>query len=197
MQASTPDGTAVPVTAPAEPAAQAAAPATPATPKSVLAPAAPAAAEAVGKVEPPPYKRKLQELQSQLKSLAEAKAAQAVEQEQARRSAMSEREKLEEDRKALQAERDALRQARRKDALNKLGVLEKAAALVPDVDPIDPAGAQALERWAAENPEFVRRAEPQGTAYAVPEGSKLAKILSGAEKSAMISREGLRKLLGG
>lgn len=197
MQASTPDGTAVPVTAPAEPAAQAAAPATPAQPKSVLAPTAPAAAEAAAKAEPPPYKRKLQELQSQLKSLAEAKAAQAVEQEQARRSALSEREKLEEDRKALQAERDSLRQARRKDAMSKLGILEKAAALVPDVDPIDPAGAQALERWAHENPEFVRRADPLGTPYAAPEGSKLARILSGAEKSAIISREGLRKLLGG
>lgn len=196
MQASTPDGTAVPVTATAEPAAQAAAPATP-TQKSVLAPSAPAPSEATGKAEPPPYKRKLQELQTQLKSLAEAKAAQVVEQEQARRSALSERDKLEEDRKALQAERDALRQARRKDAMSKLGILEKAAALVPDVDPIDPAGAQTLERWAAENPEFVRRAEPHGTAYTVPEGSKLAKILSGAEKSAMISREGLRKLLGG
>jgi Skp family chaperone for outer membrane proteins len=162
-------------------------------PKSVLAPAVakPAAPE------PPAYKARLQALQTQLKELSAMKAEQAKAADDSRRSALSEREKLEEDRKALQAERDALRQTRRKDAMAKLGILEKAAALAPDVDPADPTGAATLEAWAKDNPEFVRRADPQTTPYDAPQGSRLARILTGAEKSPLISRDGLRKLLGG
>lgn len=180
---------AVDTTAPAVPQAAE----QPNQPKSVLAPAVakPSAPE------PPAYKQRLQALQTQLKELSAMKAEQAKASEESRRSAMSEREKLEEDRKALQAERDALRQTRRKDAMSKLGILEKAAALVPDVDPADPTGAAALEAWAKDNPEFVRRADAQSTPYDVPQGSRLARILTGAEKSPLISRDGLRKLLGG
>jgi hypothetical protein len=180
---------AVDTTAPAVPQAAE----QPNQPKSVLAPsvAKPAAPE------PPAYKQRLQALQTQLKELSAMKAEQAKASEESRRSAMSEREKLEEDRKALQAERDALRQTRRRDAMSKLGILEKAAALVPDVDPADPTGAAALEAWAKDNPEFVRRADAQSTPYDVPQGSRLARILTGAEKSPLISRDGLRKLLGG
>jgi predicted secreted protein len=180
---------AVDTTAPAVPQAAE----QPNQPKSVLAPAVakPAAPE------PPAYKQRLQALQTQLKELSAMKAEQAKASEESRRSAMSEREKLEEDRKALQAERDALRQTRRKDAMSKLGILEKAAALAPDVDPADPTGAAALEAWAKDNPEFVRRADAQSTPYDVPQGSRLARILTGAEKSPLISRDGLRKLLGG
>ena len=181
--------------APAEAPAQAAvaAPAAAAPAQSVLAPK-PVKIDAP---EPPAYKAKLQGLQTQLRELSALKTQQAAAAEQARLDAMSERERLAAERAALDAEKSALRTSRRKDALNKLGILEKAAALVPDVDPADPEGARTLEAWARDNPEFVRSSQPQTAAYAAPEGSRLAKILSGQEKSAIISREGLRKLLGG
>lgn len=139
----------------------------------------------------------LSTLKAQLAELMQAKQAADAAADEARRNALSEKERVEEDRKALEAEKSKLKSERRRDALSKLGVLEKAAALAPDVDPSDPAGAKALEDWAKANPEFVKRAEAQSYAYDTPKGSNLGKILSGEMKSPIISRDGLRKLLGG
>lgn len=145
----------------------------------------------------PDLAAELTALKEQLASLTAAKAAADEAAEQARRERLSEQERVAEDRKALEAEKARLKAERRKDALGKLGVLEKAAALAPDVDPSDPSGAKALEDWARANPEFVRSTTPTSTPYDAPKGSNLGKILSGEMKSPIISREGLRKLLGG
>lgn len=136
-------------------------------------------------------------LKEQLAVLTAAKAKADADAEEIRRQRLSEQERLAEDRKAIEAERSKIKAERRKDALGKLGVLEKAAALAPDVDPNDPSGAKALEDWAKANPEFVRKSENKSYAYEAPKGSNLGKILSGEMKSSIISREGLRKLLGG
>lgn len=148
-------------------------------------------------VAAPDLAAELVTLKEQLATLTAAKAAADAAAEEARRERMSEQDRVAEDRKALEAERNKLKSERRKDALGKLGVLEKAAALAPDVDPSDPAGAKQLEDWAKANPEFVRTTIPTSTPFDAPKGSNLGKILSGEMKSPIISREGLRKLLGG
>lgn len=148
-------------------------------------------------VAAPDLAAELVTLKEQLATLTAAKAAADAAAEEARRERMSEQDRVAEDRKALEAERNKLKSERRKDALGKLGVLEKAAALAPDVDPSDPAGAKQLEDWAKANPEFVRATIPTSTPFDAPKGSNLGKILSGEMKSPIISREGLRKLLGG
>lgn len=148
-------------------------------------------------VAAPDLAAELNSLKEQLATLSAAKAAADAAAEEARRERLSEQERVAEDRKALEAEKNKLKTERRKDALSKLGVLEKAAALAPDVDPSDPSGAKQLEDWAKANPEFVRTPLPSGTPYDAPKGSNLGKILSGEMKSPIISREGLRKLMGG
>lgn len=145
----------------------------------------------------PDLAAELTALKEQLASLTAAKVAADEAAEQARRERLSEQERVAEDRKALEAEKSKLKSERRKDALTKLGVIEKAAALAPDVDPSEPSGAKALEDWAKANPEFVRLAVPTSTPYDAPKGSNLGKILSGEMRSPIISREGLRKLMGG
>jgi len=148
-------------------------------------------------VAAPDLAAELVTLKEQLATLTAAKAAADAAAEEARRERLSEQDRVAEDRKAIEAERNKLKSERRKDALGKLGVLEKAAALAPDVDPSDPAGAKQLEDWAKANPEFVRTSIPTSTPFDAPKGSNLGKILSGEMKSPIISREGLRKLLGG
>jgi hypothetical protein len=148
-------------------------------------------------VAAPDLAAELVTLKEQLATLTAAKAAADAAAEEARRERLSEQDRVAEDRKVIEAERNKLKSERRKDALGKLGVLEKAAALAPDVDPSDPAGAKQLEDWAKANPEFVRTSIPTSTPFDAPKGSNLGKILSGEMKSPIISREGLRKLLGG
>lgn len=145
----------------------------------------------------PDVTSEIDSLKSQLAELLQAKAAADAAADEARRNALSEKERIAEDKKAIEAERAKIKAERRKDALSKLGVIEKAAALAPDVDPSDPAGAKALEDWAKANPEFVRSAAPVSSPFDAPKGSNLGKILSGEMKSPIISRDGLRKLLGG
>lgn len=139
----------------------------------------------------------LHQLKAQLAELMTAKQQADKAAEEARKASLTESERLAEEKRALDAERNKLKLERRKDALVKLGVLEKAAALAPDADPTDPAGAKALEDWAKANPEFVRKADTTSFAYDAPKGSNLGKILSGEAKSPIISVAGLRKLLGG
>ena len=125
------------------------------------------------------------------------KAEQVKASEEAARAKMSDAQKLEADRAALAAKEKALKDRSRREALAKLGVIEKAHQWAPDVDPADPAGAKALEDWAKANPELIKRAEITGHSYAAPPKSALGQILSGERSSPLMSAGWARKLLGG
>jgi len=125
------------------------------------------------------------------------KAEQVKASEEAARAKMSDAQKLEADRAALAAKEKALKDRSRKEALAKLGVIEKAHQWAPDVDPADPAGAKALEDWAKANPELVKAPETQGHSYAAEPRSALGQILSGEKKSPLMSGKWARRLLGG
>ncbi len=113
---------------------------------------------------------------------------------------LTDAQRAEKERKDWQAQVDAdrakLKQDRRGLALDKLGVLPKFQAFAPDVDPTEPAGAAALEKWAKDYPEMVSRPAPPAQPVDVPEGSMLHKILTGAAKSPFMTTDGFRRLLG-
>lgn len=113
---------------------------------------------------------------------------------------LTEAQRAEKERKEWQAQVDAdrakIKQERKSLALSKLGVLPKFQAFAPDVDPADPAGAAALEKWAKEYPEAVATKVQPAQPADVPEGSMLHKILTGAAKSPFMTREGFARLLG-
>lgn len=129
--------------------------------------------------------------------LAEREASKAAA-EAARLAGLSDAEKLAEERQGLAKEREALTNERRVSALDKLGVQPKYRTFAPQVDPADPAGALALDKWAKENPELLTpRAGPGQPPPQAPEGSMLAKVLSGQVRHPFMSATGLSKLLGG
>jgi hypothetical protein len=129
--------------------------------------------------------------------LAEREASKAAA-EAARLAGLSDAEKLAEERQGLVKEREALTNERRVSALDKLGVQPKYRTFAPQVDPADPAGALALDKWAKENPELLTpRAGPGQPPPQAPEGSMLAKVLSGQVRHPFMSATGLSKLLGG
>jgi hypothetical protein len=129
--------------------------------------------------------------------LAEREASKAAA-EAARLAGLSDAEKLAEERQGLVKEREALTNERRVSALDKLGVQPKYRTFAPQVDPADPAGALALDKWAKENPELLTpRAGPGQPPPQAPEGSMLAKVLSGQVRHPFMSATGLGKLLGG
>lgn len=132
-----------------------------------------------------------------LKAEADAAKAAAKAAEDAK---LTDAQRVEKERKDWQAQVDAdrakLKQDRRNLALEKLGVLPKFARFAPDVDPTDPAGAAALEKWAKDYPEMVSRPAPPAQPVDVPEGSMLHKILTGAAKSPFMTTDGFRRLLG-
>lgn len=134
---------------------------------------------------------------AKLAELETWKAEQAKAAEEAARAKMSDAQKLEADRAALAAKEKALKDRARRDALTKLGVVEKAHQWAPDVDPADPSGAKALEDWARANPELVKATEPTGHSYAAEPRSALGQILSGEKRSPLLSGGWARKLLGG
>ncbi len=113
---------------------------------------------------------------------------------------LTDAQRAEKDRKDWQAQVDAdrakLKQDRRSLALDKLGVLPKFAAFAPDVDPTEPAGAAALEKWAKDYPEMIKPVAHPAQPVDVPEGSMLHKILTGAAKSPFMTTDGFRRLLG-
>ena len=118
--------------------------------------------------------------------------------EAARIAGLSEVEKLAEERAGIAKEREGLVTERRYAATDKLGILPKFRHLAPAVDPADEAGARALQAWAKENPELV--AQKPGTPTPppqAPEGSMLAKVLSGQVRHPFMTATGLGKLLGG
>jgi hypothetical protein len=129
--------------------------------------------------------------------LAEREASKAST-EAARLAGLSDAEKLAEERQGLAKEREALTLDRRVSALDKLGVQPKYRSFAPQVDPADPSGALALDKWAKENPELLTpRAGPGQPPPQAPEGSMLAKVLSGQVRHPFMSATGLSKLLGG
>lgn len=134
---------------------------------------------------------------AQLAEFATWKATTEAANEAAKRERMTESEKLAADRASLDAQRKALKDRSRGDALAKLGVLEKAYQWAPDVDPADPAGAKVLEDWAKANPELVKAPTVLSQGYNPPPESALAKVLSGTSKNPILSASWARKLLGG
>lgn len=134
---------------------------------------------------------------AQLAEFAAWKTKIEGEAEETKRASMSEAQKLAADREALSTKEKALRDRSRKEALAKLGVLDKAHQWAPDVDPADPAGAKALEDWAKANPELVKAAPVTSHVYDAPPKSALAKILSGEVTNPLLSAKWAAKLLGG
>ena len=114
---------------------------------------------------------------------AKSQAAEAAA-EATRLAGLSDAEKLAEERAAVVREREALTLDRRVSALDKLGVQPKYRTFAPQVDPADPAGALALDKWAKENPELVTpKVAPPAPPPAVPPKSNLAKVLAGEVKN--------------
>ena len=146
---------------------------------------------------PDPVKVELEAAKAQLAEMLQWKAQQEKAAEEAARERMTDKQRLEADRAKLDAERKALKDRARGEALAKLGVLEKAYQWAPDVDPADPAGAAALEAWAKANPELVRQQQAQSRGYEAPPKSPLAEVLSGARKTPLLSAKWAQKLLGG
>jgi hypothetical protein len=138
------------------------------------------------------------ELQAQFAALTADKAESDAAAEAARVAALSDADKLAEDRAAFTAEADAmradLRGQRREAALDKLDVLPNYRKYVGDHDPSTTEGAAALEAWAKEHPEALRQ-KAAGPAPWVPAPlSALAKIARGEVDNPLVPRESVRKL---
>jgi len=148
-------------------------------------------------------------LRGQVKNLTAerdgAKEAADAQAEKARLEALSDAEKLSEERQAWQAEVEAergrLKTEARRQALTKLGVLEKFQEFAPDVDVREKSGQAGLEEWAKGNPELLAPRDQPATAKAdlLPAGktysSKLQDILSGKRKSMLVTRESIEKMM--
>ena len=144
---------------------------------------------------PPDTTAELAAARAQLAELAAWKAKVESEAEETKRASMTEAQKLAADREALTAKERALSARARSEALTKLGVLEKAHQWAPDADPATPAGAKALEDWARANPELVKAPAFNSQPYNAPQGSPLAKLLSGGIKNAIINPRRAAELL--
>lgn len=132
-----------------------------------------------------------------LKAKADAAEAAAKASEDAQ---LTDAQRIDKERKDWQAQVDVdrakIKTDRKAMALEKLGIVPKFHGYAPDVDPTDPAGAAALEKWAKGNPELVSKREAPAQPVDVPEGSMLHKILTGAAKSPFMTTDGFRRLLG-
>ena len=127
-------------------------------------------------------------------SAAEADAAA----ESVRVAALSDAEKLAEDRAAFSAEVEATQAAfmsqRRTSAFDRLGVLPNYRDYVPAADPQTTEGAALIEKWAKDHPEAVRQ-QTTAAPYTPTAGSKLAQLLTGALKSPYATADSARKAL--
>lgn len=132
----------------------------------------------------PDLAAQLAAMQAQVADLTAKNAAAEAAAEATRLAGLSDAEKLAEERAAVVREREALTLDRRVSALDKLGVQPKYRTFAPQVDPADPAGALALDKWAKENPELVTpKVAPPAPPPAVPPKSNLAKVLAGEVKN--------------
>ena len=146
----------------------------------------------------PDLAAQLAAMQAQVADLTAKNAAAEAAAEATRLAGLSDAEKLAEERAAVVREREALTLDRRVSALDKLGVQPKYRTFAPQVDPADPAGALALDKWAKENPELLTpRAAGGQPPPKAPEGTMLAKVLSGQVRHPFMTASGLGKLLGG
>lgn len=134
-------------------------------------------------------------LTAQVQTLTAAKAEADAQVEAARQAALTEAERLAEDRSKLEAEKAQMLDQARKDAAAKLGVFDKALPLLPEGDPRTPEGAKMLADWAKANPEFVRQQTPPPKTFDAPPKSALAQILSGEKKHPYLSAESARAML--
>lgn len=134
-------------------------------------------------------------LTAQVAELTAEKTKAAEVAEAARVASLSEAERIAEERKALDAEKKGLVSQARQAAADKLGILPKALALAPDVDPRTPEGAKALETWAKDNPEFVKSKTGDAPGFTPPPKSPLAAFLTGEKKHPIYSVEAIRKML--
>jgi multidrug efflux pump subunit AcrA (membrane-fusion protein) len=139
---------------------------------------------------------KLAAAEAQLAELSTWRTQQEAQAEESKRKSMTEAQKLEADRAALTAKEKALANRARADVLVKLGVVEKFHGYAPDVDPVDPNGAKALEDWAKANPELVKAPEVKSQPFDLGK-SALGQILSGEKKSPLMSAAWASRLLGG
>lgn len=133
-------------------------------------------------------KAQFAEMQAKVKAAEDAAEA-------AKREKMSDAEKLAADRAKLEADRAALTNRARTDALNKLGVIEKAHGWAPNVDPATPEGAKQLEDWAKANPELVKKVEQTGLPSLIPPASPLAELLSGKKTGSLLNPKHALSLL--
>lgn len=160
----------------------------------------PAADSAPPAQSAPPPADELADLKATVASLkaeAEAAKAQAKALEDAKLTDAQKAARERDDwKRQVDEDRAKIKADRRSVALDKLGVLPKFASFAPDVDPSDPAGAAALEKWAREYPEALKPRDKPTQPADVPEGSELHKILTGAKKSPFMTIDGFRRLLG-
>ena len=138
---------------------------------------------------------KLAAAEAQLAELSTWRTQQEAQAKENERKSMTEAHKLEADRAALSAKEKALASRARSDVLVKLGVVEKFHGYAPDVDPADPNGAKALEDWAKANPELVKARQFDSQPYNAPQGSSLAKLLTGGVKNSIINPRRAAELL--
>ena len=139
----------------------------------------------------------LKAMQAKVVDLEAAKTKSDQAADEARRSALSEQDRIKEDRTRLDEEKATLRQERRDGALDKLGVLAKYRKMAPDVDPRDPAGAAELEKWAGANPELISKPAGGQQTPVVPEASALGQILKGVKSHPLINLDSLKNMLRG
>jgi hypothetical protein len=153
----------------------------------------------VAKTDAPDLAAQVAALTTQLAAMATERDAEKAKAEEAKRASMTEAEKLTADRAALDAEKASLKTEARKAAAERLGIMPKAMALAPDVDPRTPEGGKALADWARENPEFVTKKDGAGTGFPLdaPPKSALAKFFSGETVNKAFSIEHAKALLGG
>lgn len=151
-----------------------------------------------GAAPPPPADETtsiLAALRAEVDSLKADKAAATAAADEARKAAMTDAERVADERAALDGERKTMIDQARADAASKLGIYPKALSLVPEGDPRTPEGAKALADWAKENPEFVKAAVKPSIVTAAPEGSALEKLLAGKTSHPYMSAEQARALL--
>jgi len=144
------------------------------------------------------FEARLAALEAENKQLRADKGAADEAVEAARVAALSDAEKLKEERAAFATEVETAKAAmvgeRRAAAFDKLGVLPNYRDYVPAADPGTKEGAALITEWAKTHPEAVRSTAPAPAAPPSP-GSKLAQLLTGAIKSPYATAESARKAL--
>lgn len=148
----------------------------------------------------PDVAAELASLKGQLEALTKAKTESDNKAEEARKAALSEADKLKEEREAFKLEvegtKAGIRKEARGQAMDRLGILPNYRDFAPDCDPRTPEGAKALTDWAKDHPEVVKAVGTTGHApMTPPPESMLGKVLSGVAKSPYMTKEGFRKLI--